>query len=126
MVLDRAWALRPRRLNRRPLNSRRSPTSQRLGLEGRPARSCWESASGTHCRGDDQRQGRAPCRRRQSAKAVSFCGEADPPRQTAASEGQKRKDQGPQSKLRPGRDLCNTGPARTRDRGRRFPLKQSG
>ena len=86
-----------------------------------------ESALDTCCRGDDQRQGRAPCRRRRrSAKADSCCGEADPSNQLAGSEGQERSGQRRQGKLGPGRDLRNAGPARTRDHGRRFPPNQSG
>ena len=51
---DLFGTLRPRRLTRRQLDTSRSLTSLRLRRRGRPARSCRESASGTHCRGDDE------------------------------------------------------------------------
>ena len=112
----------PRRLTRRPLDTRRTVTSQRLGPGSRHAPSRSESTLETYCRGDE----RAPCQRRHSAKADPCCVEGDPSSQTAGSERQERWGQRRRGKPRPGRDLRTTGPACPRDRGRRFPPNQSG
>ena len=68
--LAKVRTLRPRRLTRRPSDTRRTVTSQRLGPGSRHARSRKESALESCCRGDDQRQGRAPCRRRRHSAKV--------------------------------------------------------
>ena len=108
--------LRRRRLTRRPMDTRRTVTSQRLG-RGKPPR---RSQVSTNVRG------RAPCRRRHYAKGEPCCGEGDPSSQTAGSESQERSGQIRRGKPRPGRDLSITGPVRSLDRGRRLPPKQSG
>ena len=84
--LGKIRTLRPRRLTRRPLDTRRIVTSQLLGPGSRHARSRIKSTLETYCRGDDQRQGRAPCQRRQHyVKAEPCCVEGDPSSQTAGS-----------------------------------------
>ena len=84
-----------RRLTRHPVDTRRTVTSRRLGPASRHDRSRNESALEIYCRGDDQRQGRAPCRRLHSVEAELCCCEGDPSIQTA--KVRKARAQGPKT-----------------------------
>ena len=120
-VLANSRTLRPRRPTKRPYDTRRAVTSQRLGPGSRHARSHDESTLETYCRGDDQRRGRAPRqRRRHSVKAEPCCVEGDTSTQKAGSERKERRGQRRRCKPRQGCDLRATGPACPSDCGRRF------
>ena len=125
--LAAALTVRPRRPTRRPLVTRRSFSSCRLAQGRSRTGVSKETAGDTHWQGNAQSQERAPLRRRrQFAEANSRRGEADPPSGTARTGRQGCKGQRRRGKLRPGRDLRDTGPARLRDRAQCFPRHQNG
>ena len=115
MEFAQVRTLRPRRLTRRPFDTGRSLTGHRLGRGERHARSCKESALDIHCRDYGLQK--------QSRPAVKLTLQV---KQEAQRSKQERKGKRRRGKLRPGRDFRNAGPARSRDRGRRFPRHHSG
>ena len=113
----------PRRSAKRPLVVRRRFSCRRL------AQGSGRSEDGAHWMANVPRQERESLRqppRRQLAKAGSCRGETCLSSRTAGTRRQGCKGQRRRGKLRQRRDFRDVGPARPRDRARRFLPFQSG